>query len=460
VRTLIFAAEAALIFSLSILTLYAVRHYLLAISRLWSRRRWDLGELAGYYIPSVTVLVPMHNEEKVAEDILQALVESDYDPKKLEIIAIDDRSTDGTAGIIDAFAAENSVVKALHRTTGNGGKPGALTFATQHAHGDIVLMFDADYIPGRAMLKRLVAPFCDPEVGAVMGRVVPHNVGDSVLAGLLSLERAAGYQVGQEAKHRLGLVPQFGGTVGGVRSSALRAVGGWNIDSLTEDTDLTCRFLLEGWKVAYVNRAECYEEVPHQWPLRRQQLTRWVIGHTQCFHRYCLPILLSRRLSVPEKVDSVMMLACYFTAPLMMVAWLSSLVLFFALGLGGLTAIALAAYFAVYQLFANQATFFEIGTAAVLDGPGSRILLLPANLLNFFASTGAICSAIVRFYARSFLGLGGGTWHKTPRSRQRTNGNGHSNGNGNSNGASSGFQSLNMWLTEAAGNFPSKGGGA
>ncbi len=459
-RTLVFAAEAALIFALSILTLYAVRHYLLAVSRLWSRRRWDLGELAGYYMPSVTVFVPMHNEEKVASDILEALVASDYDSEKLEIIAIDDRSTDGTAEIIDAYAAAHPTVKALHRTTGNGGKAGALLFAGQHAHGDIILMFDADYIPGRAMLKRLVAPFCDPEVGAVMGRVVPHNVGDSVLAGLLSLERAAGYQVGQEAKHRLGLVPQFGGTVGGVRSSALRAVGGWNTDSLTEDTDLTCRLLLQGWKVAYVNRAECYEEVPHEWPLRRTQLTRWVIGHTQCFHRYCLSIIFSRRLSLAEKVDSVMMLGCYFTAPLMMLAWLSSLVLFFALGLGGLTAIALASYFAVYQLFANQATFFEIGTAAVLDGPGSRILLLPANLLNFFASTGAICSAIVRLYARSLLGLGGGDWRKTPRSRQRTNGNGHSNGNGYSNGSIHNFRSLNMWLADAARGIPSRSDGA
>ncbi len=167
----------------------------------------------------------MHNEEKVAADILQALIESDYDG--VEIIAINDRSTDGTAAIIDAFAALHSNIKALHRSTGNGGKPGALEFATRHARGEIILLFDADYIPGRALLKRLVAPFCDPEVGAVMGRVVPHNVGDSILAGLLSLERAAGYQVGQEAKQRLGLVPQFGGTVGGVRASALQAVGGW-----------------------------------------------------------------------------------------------------------------------------------------------------------------------------------------------------------------------------------------
>ncbi len=204
-----------------------------------------------------------------------------------------------------------------------------------------------------------------------------------------------------------------------------------------------------------MNRAECYEEVPTEWPLRRRQLTRWVIGHVQCFHSYFLPILFSSRLSVPEKFDSLMTLACYFTAPLMLVAWISSLVLFFVLGGVGLTAMTLAAYFAVYQLFANQATFFEIGTAAVLDGPGTRVLLLPANIINFFASTGAITSAIIRYYARSFFGLGGGDWHKTPRSRKRPDENG-------TNGSGYGYHSqrLHMWLMEAANSAATRGNGA
>src|ERR1019366_9714758 len=134
------------------------------------------------------------------------------------------------------------------------------------------------YFPGPSMVKQLVAPFCDPQVGAVMGRVVPHNTDKTLLAALLGLERAAGYQVGQQARFNLGLTPQFGGTVGGVRTSALQAVGGWNIKSLTEDTDLTCRLVLRGWKIAYVNRAECYEQVPQSWDVRRKQLRRWVIG--------------------------------------------------------------------------------------------------------------------------------------------------------------------------------------
>src|ERR1700683_4306289 len=133
------------------------------------------------------------------------------------------------------------------------------------------------------------------------------------MSTLLALERAAGYQVGQQARFNLGLPPQFGGTVGGVRTSALQAVGGWNTKSLTEDTDLTCRLVLGGWTIAYVNRAECYEQVPQSWDVRRVQLRRWVIGHNECFHRFGFAMLRSPFLGMRERIDMFMMLGCYWT---------------------------------------------------------------------------------------------------------------------------------------------------
>jgi cellulose synthase/poly-beta-1,6-N-acetylglucosamine synthase-like glycosyltransferase len=279
-------------------------------------------------------------------------------------------------------------------------------------------VFDADYVPGRAMLKLLAAPFCDPEVGAVMGRVVPFNTGESLLAGLLSLERAAGYQCGQQARYHLGLTALFGGTVGGVRASALRAVGGWDTSSLAEDTDLTCRLNLQGWRVAYVNRAECYEEVPASWRVRRRQLMRWAGGHTECLHRYWLEICRCPFLSRTQKIDAVLMLACYWTAPIMVLGWMASVVLLFAQHPFGGAILSASLAFLGYQLFAGQAAFVELGTAALLDGSGRRILLLPLNLLNFFASTSAICEALLRYYGRRIVGSDGPAWDKTGRSRE------------------------------------------
>jgi len=403
--------------SVAILSIYALRHYVLTIARLNLRKPRGYSEATGLVLPHLSVLVPMHNEEKVAADLLRALVGSDYDRRRLEIIAINDRSTDRTGQIINHFAAEHEVVHAIHRTTGPGGKPAALEHACSMANGDILVLFDADYIPGRGLLKQLVAPFCDPEIGAVMGRVVPHNVGDSLLSSLLAQERAAGYQVQQQARYNLGLLPQFGGTAGGVRKAALLSVGGWNPSSLTEDTDLTCRLALRGWKVAYVNGAECYEEVPKEWAIRHRQLRRWVMGHNECLHRFGIKMLQSEHLSIRERIDSIFMLASYWTAPLMVLGLMASLVLYVAPEAHYSPVLSLALLLFGLQAFGNHATFIELGSASLLDGSRTRILLLPFHMITCFAGTYTICEALLLFYLGKLKRRHPYSWQKTARSR-------------------------------------------
>lgn len=419
-KAAIWICRTGSLFTAAILLAYAVRHVFLAAHRLWCFRACGLRPFETFVTPRISVLIPMHNEERVAADILQALCECDYDRSRIEILPIDDRSTDSTGKIIDDFARSASYVQPLHRIEGNGGKPGALAYATEIATGDVLVLFDADYVPGRAILHMLVAPFADLRVGAVMGRVVPHNSGGSLLAALLAVERAAGYQVGQQARYQAGLVPQFGGTVAAVRVSALRAVGGWRENSLTEDTDLTCRLAIEGWKIAYVNHAECYEEVPQSWPVRKRQLERWVIGHTECMHQYWRSVWKSSHLSAAEKLDLTFMLGAYVTAPVLVLGWLCSVALFVidpsesALWWLGLLL--------GWQMFGSQATFFEMGAAAFLDGNPNQARLIPLSLLNFFASTGAICQALAKFYVRKITHRESGPWQKTTRTRVDGNG--------------------------------------
>ncbi len=430
VTLLIGISYVVIAFTVAFLLLYAVRHYLLGYSRLRIDQPKDSMELVGFYMPRVTVLIPMHNEERVAADVLQAIVDSDYDWEKLEVIPVNDRSTDKTREIVDGFARLYPFIQPYHRTDGQGGKPAALVEACARATGDILVMFDADYVPGRAVIKMLVAPFADPEIGASMGRVVPHNIGDSLLSGLLSLERSAGYQGVQQSRFNLGFTAQFGGTVGAVRAAALESVGGWNPESLTEDTDLTFALLLSGWKTAYVNRAECYEEVPQSWSVRRRQLSRWVTGHTECLHNYWPDLMQSRFLTRWEKADALFLLAMYWTAPVLVLGWVASLLLFFIPEAHQTPWLPLALAFLGYQLFANQATFLEIGVASMLDGTRIRSLLLPLNLLNFFANTGAICNALRKFYWNKLWGSGGDGWYKTHRTRGTNGGDGFFGGSG------------------------------
>ncbi len=243
----------------TIICVYTIRHYWFTLNRLFGFQRHPYIDIDTADWPPVTVLVAAHNEEKVIANILAALMEAKYPAEKMLIVPVNDRSTDRTREIIDEFVEQYpGRIRPFHRTDGKGGKAAALKDAMELVDTEVILIFDADYIPGAGLIKQLTAPFFDPEVGGVMGRVVPLNVGANLLTRLLDLERSGGYQVDQQARMNLRLVPQHGGTVAGVRRSALKEIGGWNDNTLTEDTDLTYRLLLHGWKTVYQNRAECY----------------------------------------------------------------------------------------------------------------------------------------------------------------------------------------------------------
>ena len=184
------AAQVIAVSVLLVLAAYTARHWFFALHRLFSRPRMDYTDLAGFHLPFVSVLIPMHNEEAVTEDILEALAEADYPhyPDRLQVIAINDHSTDATGAILEEYARRYPWIEVVQRNSGRRGKAAALCAGTQAARGEILVIFDADYVPGRSLLKFLVAPFADPSVGAVMGRVVPHNVEASLLSRLLDLE--------------------------------------------------------------------------------------------------------------------------------------------------------------------------------------------------------------------------------------------------------------------------------
>jgi len=417
---MIFLAKIAAIIVVSVMVAYTVRHFIFAMARLFKRQRQNYTDVSGFHLPSITVLIPMHNEEKVAPDVIEALLEADYphDPDLFEIIPINDHSSDRTGEILDEYAKKYPFIKPLHRTTGLRGKPAGLRAATQIARGEILVLFDADYIPGKSLLKFLTAPFVDPEVGAVMGRVVPHNVNSSLLTRLLDLERSGGYQINQQARYNLGLIPQFGGTVGSVRRTALESVGGWNSFTLTEDTDLTLQMVIKGWKIAYVNRAECYEEVVETWQARKGQIDRWAIGHTDCFHRYLGQLLRSPLLDWKTKLDGALMLGVYTTAPLLILGWLACTILFFS-GQSFLPVFAFAFLASTaYNALGNFASFFEMGSSVILDGSRSRVRLLPLNITNFIFSTAAVSTALGRYYTNRMRGREPGErWVKTERFR-------------------------------------------
>ncbi|MBK8165209.1 MAG: glycosyltransferase family 2 protein [bacterium] len=406
---------AALYLIIAIVVLNLLRHYYFTLNRLLGRQRHPYLDLDTAAWPPVTILIPAHNEERVIADILTALLEVDYPRDRLRIMPLNDRSTDGTRAIIDGFAqAHAGLVTPFHREGGLAGKAAALQDALPLITDDIVLVFDADYIPGRGLIKQLVAPFFDPEVGAVMGRVVPLNADVNLLTRLLDLERAGGYQVDQQARMNLRLVPQYGGTVGGIRRRAVEAVGGWDVRSLAEDTDITMRLLLAGWKTVYQNRSECYEQVPETWSSRMRQIFRWARGHNQVLRKYAGRLLFNRRTRLAEKVDGLLLLNIYLMSPIVVLGWVLGVVLWYL----GVTKPGLIVILAVtsYSTLGNFAVFFEIAAATYLDGTRSRVRLLPFIMAGFLVSLMAVSRATVtQPFARPARNV---HWHKTERSER------------------------------------------
>jgi cellulose synthase/poly-beta-1,6-N-acetylglucosamine synthase-like glycosyltransferase len=367
--------------------------------------------------PTVTVLIPAHNEELVIDGCLEAMRKLDYPSERLAMVVINDRSTDRTGDIVQTHAAADPRVRIHNRgAQARPGKPAAIAEVIEQIDSEVVVFFDADYLPYPPLLKLLMAPFVDPEVGATMGRVVPYNTNVNLLTKLIDLERRAGYAVDQHARSLLDLLPQFGGTVGGVRMSALRAIGGWRADILAEDTDLTYRLFIAGWTVEYLEHATCYEESPETWPVRFRQVCRWAYGHNECVFRYMIPILRLRQLSALRRLDAVVVLLFYVYPVATLLCLFAALIYPLLYEYPPFNFVALSV-FSFFIGFGNFAPYFQIAVALQRDRQEHAAMLMPlifvSSAISMLASTYAFGLLVKNRLMRDQLG-----WDKTRRFRR------------------------------------------
>ena len=398
-----------------VMLVYGIRQTLFSVQRMWGVQRYPYAGIEQAQWPQVTVFIAAHNEEKVIAESMRSLLQTDYPAERIKVVVVNDRSTDRTAAIVDACVKDNpGRLVAFHRSGGKPGKAAALQDAMCHAVGDIALIFDADYTPGPGLVRQLVTPFLDPEVGAVMGRVVPRNVSTNLLTRMLDMERAAGYQVDQQARMNLHAVPQYGGTVGGVRISAVQAVGGWRDDVLAEDTDITIRLLIGGWKTVYNNKAACYEEVPEEWSVRLRQVHRWAKGHNQVLLRHAWTLATCRSVSLRERLDGLLLLNIFLMQPLLLLGWVIAVGLYYMNAAEALTLFIPSALLVVYSALGGFSAFLQMVYALRIDGQGRRIRLLPWQLLSFVVCIPVVSSALwasvsERFTKKELV------WNKTTR---------------------------------------------
>ena len=399
---------------------YLIRHYIFTLTVLKNTRKHGRNEKAAAlnFKPTVSILVPAHNEENVIGRLLDRLTELTYPEDKTQIIVIDDASTDSTREITEKYAKNFNHIKVLHRNKKEGGrgKAAALNAGLKHATGEIILCFDADYYPQRDIVEKLTREFIDPKVGAVQGRVTVLNEPQNIVTRFVALERIGGYRVDQKARDYLGLIPQFGGTVGGFRRSLLESLGGWDEFILAEDTDLTFQVYLAGYKVRYVEDAECYEEAVENWRDYWKQRYRWAKGHMQTFFKHWLKVLKSKNLTLREKADGLLLLNVYFMPILVLLSWILIISLFsieqpqWSHNFLNILPIML------YSSVGNFAPFFEIGIGAYLDGRTRAQWLIPLLIFTFLINTFICTKALVDLTLSKIARKNSNHWEKTNHS--------------------------------------------
>jgi len=287
---------------LLVLSVYGSHRYVMAY--LYFRHKYRLPTPKGRFerLPRVTIQLPIFNEMYVTERLIGAVAKVDYPRDLLEIQVLDD-STDETQGIaracVERHRAEGLDVSYVHRTNRKGFKAGALENGLALAKGELVAVFDADFIPAPDFLRRTVHYFTDPGIGMVQARWGHLNREYSALTQAQAILLDGHFVIEHTARNRSGRFFNFNGTAGIWRREAIAGGGGWQHDTLTEDLDLSYRAQLAGWRFLYLPDLVTPAEVPVEMNAFKSQQHRWAKGSIQTALKL-LPLI--RRSDVPWEV--------------------------------------------------------------------------------------------------------------------------------------------------------------
>jgi cellulose synthase/poly-beta-1,6-N-acetylglucosamine synthase-like glycosyltransferase len=277
-------------------------------------------------LPFVTIQLPIFNEQFVIDRLMEACCKLDYPRDRFEIQLLDD-STDETVEVASAMVARFAAgtlgldpqpVYYLHRTNRYGYKAGALEEGLKTAKGELVAIFDADFVPPPQWLRQVVHHFAEPKVGMVQTRWTHLNRNYSFLTQVEAILLDGHFVLEHGGRSRAGVFFNFNGTAGMWRRAAIDEAGGWEHDTLTEDTDLSYRAQLKGWKFKYLQDVECPAELPIEMTAFKTQQARWAKGLIQVAIK-SMPRILKSDISAHQKLEAWYHLTANISYPLMIV---------------------------------------------------------------------------------------------------------------------------------------------
>ena len=305
-----------------VLSLYGLHRYTMAYHYFKFRKNYNPNPPLHFdELPLVTVQLPIFNEQFVIDRLIEAVCAMEYPREKLEIQVLDD-STDETcevaSGIVERYAALGHNIVYIHRTNRHGFKAGALDAGLKIAKGEFVAIFDADFVPPPDWLMKVIHHFAESGIGMVQTRWTYLNRDYSILTQIEAILLDGHFVLEHGARARSGEFFNFNGTAGMWRRQAIYDGGGWQHDTLTEDTDLSYRSQMAGWKFKYLPDVECPSELPIEMTASQTQQARWAKGLIQTSIKI-LPQGFRSKAPMRNKIEAVYHLTANLSYPLMVI---------------------------------------------------------------------------------------------------------------------------------------------
>jgi len=262
--------------------------------------------------PTVLIQIPVFNERHVVARILEATARLDYPRDRYRVQLLDD-STDETVTIAaracDRLRAEGVQVEHIRRDNREGFKAGALAAGLLRDDSELVAIFDADFVPPPEFLKETVPYFARPEIGLVQTRWEHLNLEENLLTRVQSFFIDGHFILESTYRHRTGRFFNFNGTGGIWRRRCIDDAGGWSSDSIAEDTEISIRAYLKGWRFVFLRDLTVPAELPADVTAYKSQQHRWAKGYTEIFLQQAGRIWRSPELRLLQKLEAMLMLS-------------------------------------------------------------------------------------------------------------------------------------------------------
>lgn len=361
--------------------------------------------------PPVSILIPAHNEEIVIANTIDAMLQLDYPKDKLEIIVINDGSTDSTKEIVEEYTNKDSRVILYNVPKGEGGKgkSRALNLGVKVARSPYIAVYDADNTPAPDALRYLVVQLLlHPELGAVLGKFRTVNKKKTLLTRFINIETLSFQSILQAGRWKMLSIATLPGTNYVIRREALEQLNGWDEDAITEDSEMSVRMYMRGWKIKFIPYSMTYEQEPEKWHVWLQQRTRWVRGNNYVAKKFFR--LRKEITSKKLRLELLYSLALYYVFFIAII--ISDLL--FLLAVTNTIMITLPGPYTMVWILAVVLFFAELMLALSYDAEDSFSSLLIIALMYF-----TYCQMWIIVVARSFyldvIKKEKQTWSKTIR---------------------------------------------